>query len=146
MDEKIILMVEDNPDDTHLALRAFKDSRIANKIVVAHDGQEALNYLFGQGEHHGRNLNEMPWVVLLDVNLPKVSGIEVLRQIRANEHTAYVPVIMMSAAAEPSVVAASYQNGANSYVTKPSNFREFSEMIIQLRVYWLTHNVPPHFQ
>jgi two-component system, response regulator len=143
MEPKTILLVEDNPDDEFLAIRAFEKSSIRTKVIRAHDGAEALEYLFGIGAHDGRDMTEMPDVTLLDLKLPKLDGLEVLRQMRGNDHTRLLPVVVFSASLEPQDLASSYDLGANSYVRKPIDFGEFTNMMHQLMKYWLVSNSPP---
>lgn len=139
--EKSILLVEDNPDDIELTRLAFEESRLANRLVVARDGQEALDYLFGEGIHAGRDLSDMPQMILLDLNLPKLDGREVLQRIRANERTRYIPVIVMTTSREESDLFATYDLGANSFVQKPVDFASFVEAVRQVGLYWLVLNV-----
>ncbi len=138
-----ILLVEDNPDDELLTRRALAKNNVANDIVVAADGEVALDYLFGRGEHKHRGLVKLPALVLLDLNLPKVSGHEVLRQIRANTHTKLLPVVILTTSKEEQDIAMGYSNGVNSYVRKPVNFHDFVDAVQQLCVYWLLRNEPP---
>lgn len=138
-----ILLVEDNPDDVALTLRAFKKSKIANQIVVVTDGIEALDYLRGTGNYSGRDTRTMPAVVLLDLNLPKLGGLEVLKQIRSNKTTELLPVVILTSSKEESDLVAGYKLGANSYVRKPVDFEQFSEAAQQLNLYWLVLNEPP---
>jgi CheY-like chemotaxis protein len=142
MDEKIILLVEDNSDDEALTLRALKKNNITNDVVVARDGVEALEYLFGTGKYSGRNLNVMPQVVLLDLKLPKVDGFEVLRQLRANVRTKLLPVVILTTSNEESDRINGYGLGANSFVRKPVEFDRFIEAVRQLGLYWLILNEP----
>jgi len=141
--DKVILLVEDNPDDEALTLRALMKNNIMNKVVVARDGIEALDYLFGTGAHAGRDITDQPQVVLLDLKLPKVDGHEVLRRIRANERTRLQPVVILTTSNEDRDVISSYQLGANSYIRKPVDFDQFMEAVRQLGLYWLVLNVPP---
>jgi two-component system response regulator len=143
MNDKIILLVEDNPDDIELTLRAFKKNKISNKVVVAKDGVEALDYLFGKGMYKGRDVKDLPVVTLLDLKLPKISGLEVLKAIRQNEFTRLLPVVILTSSAQEEDVANGYKLGANSYVRKPVNFNEFVEAIKLLGLYWLIWNQPP---
>lgn len=138
--EKKILLVEDNPDDELLTLLAIKDNNIVNEVVVAHDGEEALDYLFGTRMYVNRDLNDMPQVVLLDLKLPKVDGLEVLQQIRSNPLTKLLPVVILTSSKEETDIISSYQLGANSYIRKPVDFEQFSEAIKQLGLYWLVLN------
>src|SRR5881397_1731684 len=140
MDEKVILLLEDNPDDEALTLRGFRKNNIGNEIVVARDGVEALDYLFGTGAHAGRDLGVMPQVVLLDLKLPKVDGLQVLRRIRADERTRRLPVVVFTSSSEEEDVIKSYDLGANSYVRKPVDFEQFLEATRQLGMYWLVLN------
>jgi len=142
MDDKIILLVEDNADDEALTLRALKKNNITNDVVVTRDGVEALDYLFGTGKYSGRNLNIMPQVVLLDLKLPKIDGFEVLRQLRANERTKLLPVVILTTSNEESDRINGYGLGANSFVRKPVEFDRFIEAVRQLGLYWLILNEP----
>jgi two-component system response regulator len=140
MDKPMILLVEDNPDDVELTLRVFRAHHVANEVVVARDGVEALDILFGQA---GATPRRMPSVVLLDLKLPRLDGLEVLRRIRAEPATAFLPVVIMTTSREERDVVASYELGANSYVQKPVEFEAFAEAIRFLGLYWLILNVPP---
>lgn len=142
-DLKSILLVEDNPDDELLTLMAFKENNIMNKIVVARDGTEALDYLFATGMYANRDRNELPQVVLLDLKLPKIDGLEVLHQIRESEHTRLLPVVILTSSKEDMDMLQSYQLGANSYIRKPVDFDQFSQSIKQLGLYWLVLNEVP---
>ncbi len=142
MAERIILLVEDNPDDEALAVRALKKNNILNEVVVAHDGAEALDFLFGTGKYEGRDINQQPEVILLDLKLPKVDGLEVLRRIREDERTKYLPVVVLTSSNEEKDLVKSYKLGANSYIRKPVDFKQFTEAVSQLKLYWLLLNVP----
>ena len=142
MKDKIILLVEDNPDDRDLTLRALRKNNIANEVVVAEDGVEALDYLFATGAHAGRDMMIMPQVILLDLKLPRLDGVEVLKQIRGTPHTRRLPVVILTTSAEQTDIIASYDNGASSYIRKPVDFGEFQEAVRQLGVYWLLLNIP----
>jgi len=143
MDEKIILLVEDNPDDEALTRRALKKNQILNEIVVARDGAEALEWLFGTGRFAGRNQSVAPTVILLDLKLPKVDGLEVLQRIRADARTKLLPVVILTSSKEEQDLAQSYSRGANSYIRKPVDFTQFSESIRNLGLYWLVLNEAP---
>jgi two-component system response regulator len=143
MENRVVLLVEDNPDDVELTLRAFRKNNISNKVVVAKDGVEALDYLFGTGVHTGRDVKDMPIIVLLDLKLPKIDGLEVLKRIRKNESTRLLPVVILTSSAEQKDVIDGYSLGANSYVRKPVNFEQFVEAIKHLGLYWLLWNEPP---
>ena len=143
MENKVILLVEDNPRDEALTLRALRKSNIANEVVVARDGVEALDYLFGTGAHAGRDLDVMPQVVLLDLKLPKVDGLQVLRRVREDERTRRLPVVVFTSSSEEEDVMRSYDLGANSYVRKPVDFEHFLEATRQLGLYWLVLNEAP---
>ena len=138
-----ILLVEDNPDDEELTRIALQESKVANPLVVAHDGVEALDYLFGTGTHAGRDTRVMPQVVLLDLKLPRLDGMEVLRRMRADDRTRYLPVVVLTSSDEEKDLFESYGLGANSYVRKPVDFAQFVDAVRQLQVYWLVLNEPP---
>jgi two-component system response regulator len=140
---KTILLVEDNPDDLMLTLRALRTHHIANKIVEAHDGVEALDYLFGTGAHAGRDLRDQPQLILLDLKLAKVDGLEVLRRIRSDPRTKLVPVVILTSSDEGRDIANGYALGANSFVRKPVDFNQFAESARQLGIYWLLLNEAP---
>jgi CheY-like chemotaxis protein len=141
--EKVILLVEDNPDDETLTLRALQKNNVTNEVVVARDGAEALEYLFGTGRFAGRDTQRQPQVVLLDLNLPKVDGLEVLRRLRADPRTALLPVVILTSSNEERDVVNGYRLGANSYVRKPVDFTQFTEAARQLGLYWLLLNEHP---
>jgi two-component system response regulator len=143
MNYKMILLVEDNADDELLTLRALNKNKIANKIEVVRDGAEALDFLFASGTHAGRNPPELPQVILLDLKLPKVDGLEVLRQIRANPRTRILPVVVLTSSKEEQDMIQAYSIGVNSYVRKPVDFNQFVEAIGQLGLYWLVLNEAP---
>ena len=143
MHEKPILLVEDNPDDEVLTLRAFKMNNMLNRVVVARDGVEALEYLFGTGVYAGRDPSVHPQVILLDLKLPKVDGLEVLRQLRADPRTRLVPVVVLTSSNEERDLVDSYQLGVNSYIRKPVDFVQFVEAVRQLHLYWLILNESP---
>lgn len=138
-----ILLVEDNPDDEKLTLRAFKKSNIKNEVVIARDGAEALDYLFGIGSYAGRDLSVMPHLILLDLKLPKIDGLEVLRQLRADPRTKLLPVVILTSSKEQEDMVRGYSLGANSYVRKPIDFNQFIEAMQQLGMYWLVLNEFP---
>src|SRR5215467_331976 len=140
MTQNPILLVEDNPDDEALTLRALKKNRIANEVVVAHDGVAALDYLFGTGAHAGRDTRVQPQVVLLDLNLPRIDGLEVLKRIRADERTRFLAVVVLTSSKEDEDVIKSYLNGANAYVRKPVEFSQFTEAVKTLGLFWLLLN------
>jgi two-component system, response regulator len=140
--DSIILLVEDNADDEKLTLRALKSNNIRNEVVVARNGAEALDYLFGTGAYAGRNLNIMPQVVLLDLNLPKLNGLEVLRRLRSDDRTRLLPVVILTSSLEERDRIDGYHLGANSYVRKPVDFTQFNEATRQLGLYWLVLNEP----
>jgi len=139
----IILLVEDNPDDVDLTRRAFAQSKISNKLVVAQDGAEALDYLFASGAWAGRGEEDDPTVVLLDLKLPKVNGLEVLRNLRADPRTKLIPVIILTSSVEEQDVIRGYDLGCNSYIHKPVDFLQFNDAVRQLSLYWLVLNQPP---
>jgi two-component system, response regulator len=143
MNDKIILLVEDNPDDEALTIRALKRNNIKNAVVVAHDGVEALDYLFGVRGHEGRDTSLLPQIVLLDLNLPKMDGLEVLRKIRGDERTKRLPVVILTSSKEDRDLLDGYELGANSYVRKPVDFTAFAEAVRQLGLYWLVLNEAP---
>jgi two-component system response regulator len=140
MSQRVIMLVEDNPMDEELTLRAFQKSGIANPVVVARDGVEALDYLFARQNYAGRDPNAMPQVILLDLKLPKMNGLEVLRTLRDDDRTKLLPVVVMTSSREEQDLVRSYDLGANSYVRKPVDFAQFVEAVRQLGLYWLVLN------
>jgi len=142
-DEVEILLVEDNPSDLEVALRALKDQNICNKVQVARDGEEALDFIFCRGPHAGRNIDDLPRVILLDLKLPLIDGLEVLRQIRADARTRRVPVVVLTSSTEERDVVESYALGVNSYIAKPVDFDQFSAAMHTIGMYWLLLNRPP---
>ena len=143
MNEKIILLVEDNPDDEELTLRALKKNNIQNEVVIARDGVEALDYLFGTGAYAGRDTSNVPSVTLLDLKLPKVDGLEVLKRLRADERTKFLPVVILTSSKEEQDLLNGYKFGANSYIRKPVDFAQFMEAVRNLGLYWLLLNESP---
>ena len=144
MDNKFILLVEDNPNDVELTIHAINKNKITNKIIVAEDGEEALNFFEGKGKFENRNTSFLPKIVLLDLKLPKLNGIEVLQKIRENIKTKYLPVIILTSSKEENDIFQSYNNGANSYIQKPLKFEEFSDAVKQISKYWLFLNESIH--
>ncbi len=143
MNDKVILLVEDNPDDEALTLRALKKNNILNQVVVAHDGVEALDYLFAEGSHANRDTSVRPEVILLDLKLPRVDGLEVLRRVRADKRTSLLPIVILTSSKEERDMIESYSMGANSYIRKPVDFVQFGDAVQQLGLYWLVLNVSP---
>ncbi|MFH2005899.1 MAG: response regulator [bacterium] len=143
MDDKIILLVEDNQDDAELVLLSLEESHVKNKVFVVHDGVEALDYLFCTGAHADREPDGLPEVVLLDLKLPKLDGHQVLERIRADPRTRLLPVVVLTSSDLDEDVVRSYEGGANSYVRKPVDFGEFSEAVKRLGLYWVLMNIPP---
>jgi len=143
MDEKVILLVEDNPDDEALTLRGFRKNNIGNEIVVVRDGVEALDYLFGTGAHAGRDMTIMPAVTLLDLKLPKIDGLEVLNRVRADNRTKLLPVVILTSSKEEQDLINGYRLGANSQFSKLVDFGQFLEAVRQLGLYWLVLNESP---
>ncbi len=143
MNNKVILLVEDNPSDIGLTQRALVKSHIVNELVLAEDGQEALDYIFGTGSYSGRDVNDLPALVLLDLKLPKIDGLGVLREIRAHEYTRRLPVVILTTSREEQDVAASYDLGVNSYIRKPVDFNQFVQAVQQVGLYWLVLNEEP---
>ena len=143
MTDKTILLIEDNPDDETLTLRALKKDNLVNQIVVAHDGVEALDFLFGTGAHEGRDTRVMPQLILLDLKLPKIDGLEVLKRVRADPRTKLLPVVILTSSNEEQDLTSGYSLGTNSYIRKPVDFTQFVEAVGQLELYWLVLNEPP---
>ena len=143
MDSKAILLVEDNPADEDLALLALKKNNFRNEVVVARDGAEALDFLFGTGSYAGRDTSQRPAMILLDLKLPKVAGLEVLQRVRADERTKLIPVVILTSSKEEIDLVRGYSLGANSYIRKPVDFKEFNEVVRQMGNYWLGINEPP---
>ena len=143
MENGIIMLVEDNPDDEELTLRALKKGNILNEVVVARDGAEALEYLFGTGAYEGRDLSVMPLMILLDLRMPKVDGLEVLDRIRGDDRTKRLNVVILTSSKEEADIVRGYDLNVNSYIRKPVNFDQFTEAIKQVGLYWLVLNVPP---
>lgn len=138
-----ILLVEDNPDDVELTLRAFKKNKIANDVVIARDGVEALDYLFGRGAYASRNTDNTPRIILLDLKLPKMNGLQVLERLRADERTRLTPVVILTSSKEEQDLVNGYKSGANSYVRKPVDFHKFVEAVHHIGLYWLLINESP---
>ncbi len=141
--DEVILLVEDNPDDVELTMRAFRKNNIANEVVVARDGVQALDYLFCRGAYSERDIMQVPRLILLDLKLPKLDGLQVLEQIRADEHTRLVPVVILTSSKEEQDLISGYKSGANSYVRKPVDFNQFLAAVRQIGLYWLLINEPP---
>ncbi len=140
MADKIILLVEDNPDDAELTIRALKKSNVANRIVLTQDGAEALDYLFATGSYAGRDVRDQPAVVLLDLKLPKLDGHEVLKRIRSDDRSKFIPVVILTSSTEEQDLVRGYSQGANSFIRKPVDFVQFAESARQLGLYWLVLN------
>lgn len=143
MSSNLILLVEDNPDDEALALRALRKTAVPSQVVVARDGVEALDYLFGKGKHEGRDTREQPCLILLDLKLPKMTGFEVLKELRSHSETRLIPVVVLTSSKEDRDLVESYDKGANSYIRKPIDFMEFREKIRHVSEYWLGTNLAP---
>lgn len=143
MNAKKILLVEDSPDDQELIRMAIAEEHIANEIISLSDGAQALDYLFGRGSYAGRDISDTPLVILLDIKLPKVNGLEVLQQLRADPRTSLIPVVILTSSNEEQDVLTSYKNHVNSYVRKPVDFEQFTKAVKQLQLYWVILNEPP---
>lgn len=143
MKNKIILLVEDNPSDIKLTKRALEQKQIANELIVAEDGREALDYLFGAGRYTGRDIKDLPAVVLLDLKLPRVDGLEVLKEIRGHELTSILPVVILTSSDQEEDLINGYKLGANSYIRKPVDFNQFADAVSTVGLYWLLLNEPP---
>jgi Response regulator containing a CheY-like receiver domain and a GGDEF domain len=141
-----ILLVEDNPQDLELALRALQKAKIRNRIQVARDGAEALDFIFCEGNHHDRKIEDTPKVILLDLKLPKVDGLEVLKRLKGDERTRSIPVVILTSSREQKDIVESYQLGVNSYIVKPVNFEGFANAVRDLGLYWLLLNQPPQLE
>ena len=138
-----ILLVEDNPDDAELAVSSLNKNNLVNSVYVAEDGEEALDFLFAEGKYSGRSINEMPKLILLDLKLPKIDGLEVLQKVKSDERTKTIPVVVLTSSREESDIIRSYKTGANSYIVKPVDFEKFTESVSELGLYWLVLNQPP---
>ena len=138
-----ILLVEDNAEDIELTLRGLKKHNLANRVFTVRDGEEALEFIFGSGRYSGRNINNTPKLILLDLKLPKVNGLEVLQQVKSNEKTRFIPVVVLTSSAEEKDIIESYRLGVNSYITKPVDFDKFLQSISEIGLYWLLINRPP---
>jgi len=143
LDNKFILLVEDNPDDELLAKRALKKNSISSELVVVRDGQEAIEYLFSEGQYDGRDASVLPYVIFLDLKLPKLDGIDVLKRIRADGRTSMIPVVVLTSSNEESDIINCYKYGANSFICKPVDFEQFVEASRQMGAYWLSLNITP---
>ena len=141
--ETEILLVEDNPTDLELTLRVFKNYQLANRIEVARDGEEALDFVFGEGAHAGRGRIQIPKVILLDLKLPKIGGLDVVRRIKSDPRTRTIPIVVLTSSQEERDLIESYQLGVNSYIVKPVDFDRFTECLTQIGIYWLLSNAPP---
>ena len=145
MKDAVILLVEDNPDDEALTLRALHKNRVSNPVIIVHDGVEALEFMFCEGVYSGRNIADLPAVILLDLKLPRIDGLEVLRRLRADERTRMVPIVVLTTSNEDKDIFTSYSLGANSFVRKPVDFDQFTEAVGKLGMYWLMVNESPSF-
>ena len=140
-----ILLVEDNPNDAELTIYALKSKKIANNITLLKDGAEALDYIFAKGAYSGRNIDELPQVILLDINMPKVNGLEVLRKIRDDKRTCMIPVVILTSSREDRDIVESYKLNVNSYIVKPVDFDKFMEAVSEIGLYWIVLNQPPKY-
>ena len=143
MEDKMILLVEDNEDDIQLTLRALRKNNLCNRVEIARDGVEALEFLFCEGRHADRDVDDQPALVLLDINMPRMGGLDVLQQIRMDYRTRTIPVVILTSSREQRDLVRGYQDGANSYIQKPVDFEQFTESVRNLGLYWLVLNVPP---
>jgi two-component system, response regulator len=143
--DAVILLVEDNPDDEALTLRAMHKNRVTNPVIIARDGVEALDYMFGTGQYAGREVSDLPAVIFLDLKLPKLDGLEVLKRLRLDDRTRLVPIVVLTTSNEDKDITNSYKLGANSYVRKPVDFEQFTDVVGKLGMYWLMINEPPPF-
>lgn len=143
MGQSDVLLVEDNLDDIELTKRAFQKNNISNALVITRDGAETLDYLFGRGKYQGRDIKNLPKLILLDLKMPKVNGLEVLKQIRRSEETKYIPVIILTSSQDKKDIKASYELGANSYIVKPIDFVKFHQVVQQIMLYWIMLNEQP---
>ena len=138
-----ILLIEDNPHEARLAIRSFKKSNLANRLLHIADGADALDYIFARNKYASRKITDIPKLILLDLKLPKISGLDILREIKKEKHTKIIPVIILTSSKEESDIISSYELGVNSYIVKPVNFDSFSKAVVELGMYWMLLNVPP---
>jgi len=141
-EKKDILLVEDNPSDAEFTMRAFRNSNIINRLIHLQDGEEALEYVFATGKYSGRNIDEMPKVILLDLNMPKINGLEVLKKIKSDKRTKLIPVVLLTSSKEESDILDAYKYGVNSYIVKPVDFEDFAKVVAHAGLYWLLVNQP----